>query len=59
MARIYGKKVVDMKVIYWPKLNGEGQIICDNGYEAKGLFKDDFLNGRFESWENGTINQVI
>ena len=37
------------------KLNGEGQIICDNGYQAKGFFKDDYLNGEgYESWENGT-----
>jgi len=38
------------------KLNGEGQITCDYGYLAKGLFKDDVLNGYgFESWENGTV----
>lgn len=36
-------------------LEGKGKIICDYGYEAKGIFKYGNLNGQgFESWQDGT-----
>ena len=31
----WNKKVVDMKVFLLIKLNGEGQINCDYGYQQK------------------------
>ena len=38
------------------KLNGEGQITCEDGYHSKGIYKNDLLNGQgFESWENGAV----